>query len=36
MSTTQIIQVAERLPLMERLEVIDALYASIKQESSKN
>lgn len=32
MSTTQIIQVAERLPLWERLEVIEALYASIKRE----
>lgn len=32
MSTTQIIEIAERLPLLERLEVIDALYASIKRE----
>ena len=32
MSTPQIIQVAERLPLSERLELIEALYASIKRE----
>jgi hypothetical protein len=35
MSTTQIIQVAERLPLLERFEVIEALYASIKREMAK-
>jgi len=32
MSTTQVIQVAERLPLLERFQVIEALYASIKRE----
>jgi hypothetical protein len=32
MSTTQIIQVAERLPLLERFQVIEALNASIKRE----
>ncbi len=32
MSTTQIIQVAERLPLPERFQVIEALYALIKRE----
>ncbi len=32
MSTTQIIQLAERLPLLERLDVINALYASLKRE----
>jgi hypothetical protein len=32
MSATQIIQVAERLPLLERFQVIEALYASIKRE----
>ena len=32
MSANQIIQIAERLPLLERLEVIDALYASLKRE----
>jgi len=32
MSTTQIIQVAEHLPLLERFQVIEALYASIKRE----
>jgi hypothetical protein len=35
MSTTQIIQVAERLPLLERFQVMDALYASIKREMAK-
>ena len=35
MSTTQIIQVAERLPLLERFQVIEALYASIKREMAK-
>ena len=32
MSTTQIIQTAERLSLLERFQVIEALYASIKRE----
>jgi len=32
MSTMQLIQTAERLPLWERLDVIEALYASIKRE----
>jgi hypothetical protein len=32
MSTIQLIQTAERLPLWERLNVIEALYASIKRE----
>ena len=32
MSTTQIIQVAERLPMLERFQVIEAIYASIKRE----
>lgn len=32
MSTIQLIQAAERLPLSERLNVIEALYASIKRE----
>lgn len=32
MSTTQIIQLAERLPLLERLDVINALYVSLKRE----
>ncbi|NUO81834.1 hypothetical protein HUU05_17320 [candidate division KSB1 bacterium] len=32
MSTTQVIQTAERLPLLERFQVIEALYASIKRE----
>jgi len=32
MSITQIIQVAERLPLIERFQVIEALSASIKRE----
>ncbi|MCG3158386.1 MAG: hypothetical protein DKINENOH_05028 [bacterium] len=32
MSTMQLIQAAERLPLSERLNVIEALYASIKRE----
>lgn len=32
MSTVQLIQAAERLPLSERLNVIEALYASIKRE----
>jgi hypothetical protein len=35
MSTTQIIQVAERLPLLERFQVIEALHASIKPEMAK-
>jgi hypothetical protein len=35
MSTAQIIQVAERLPLFERFQVIKALYASIKREMAK-
>ena len=35
MSTTQIIQLAERLPLLERLVVIDALYASLKRELTR-
>jgi len=35
MSTTQIIQVAEHLPLLERFQVIEALYASIKREMAK-
>ncbi len=32
MSTTQVIQTAERLSLLERFQVIEALYASIKRE----
>lgn len=32
MSATQVIQIAERLPLPERLEVISALYVSIRRE----
>lgn len=32
MSTSQIIQTAERLPLLDRFQVIEALYASIKRE----
>ncbi len=32
MSTTQIIQIVERLPLLERFQIIEALYASIKRE----
>lgn len=32
MSITQIIQNAESLSLQERLEIIEALYASIKRE----
>lgn len=32
MSTSQIKQLAERLPLLERLEIINALYASLKRE----
>ena len=32
MSITQFIQVAERLPLLERFQIIEALYASIKRE----
>jgi len=32
MSATQVIQIAERLPLPERLEVITALYVSIQRE----
>lgn len=35
MSITQIIQNAESLSLHERLEIIEALYASIKRELSK-
>jgi len=35
MSTTQIIQLAERLPLLERLAVIDALYTSLKRELTR-
>jgi len=35
MSTTQIIQVAEPLPLLERFQVIEALYASVKREIAK-
>ncbi|MCL4708978.1 hypothetical protein KJ068_27780 [bacterium] len=35
MSTTQIIQTVERLSLLERLQVIEALYASIKRELSQ-
>ena len=32
MSASQIIKIAEGLPLLERLEIIDALYASLKRE----
>jgi hypothetical protein len=32
MSISQIIQIVERLSLKERLEIIEALYASIKRE----
>lgn len=32
MSASQIIKLAERVPLLERLEIIDALYASLKRE----
>ncbi len=35
MSTEQIIQLAESLPPLERLKVIDALSASLKHELSK-
>ena len=35
MSTTQIIQVAERLSLLERFQVIEDLYASIRREMAK-
>ncbi len=34
MSTIQVIQTAERLPLPERFQIIEALYASIKRELS--
>ena len=35
MSTAKIIQAAERLPLLERFQVIEALHASIKREMAK-